>query len=90
MFTPIITEKSLKDAKAGKYTFRFEINVTKYQIKNIIEKAFGVHVKSVKTANSKGEKKLTMMRRKKTVKPSKKAIVTLAEKEKIDLFEAKK
>lgn len=90
MFTPIITEKTLKDAKSGRYTFRFSKTTTKYQIKQIISKAFGVHVKSVSTINSKGETKTTMMRRKKRVMPSKKAIVVLADKEKIDLFEAKK
>ncbi|KKQ26280.1 MAG: 50S ribosomal protein L23 [Microgenomates group bacterium GW2011_GWC1_37_12b] len=90
MLIPIITEKSLKDAKAGRYTFRFPKNTTKYEVKAIVEKTFGVHVTSVKTMSQKGGTKTTMMRKKKTVKPSKKAIVTLKDKEKIDLFEAKK
>jgi len=90
MLIPVITEKSLKDAKAGRYTFRFPKNATKYKIKAAVEKTFGVHVTGVKTMSQKGGVKTTMMRRKKTIRPSKKAIVTLKDKEKIDLFEAKK
>lgn len=90
MLIPVITEKSLKDAKAGRYTFRFEKSTTKYEIKAMVEKTFGVHVTNVRTIAQKGETKLTQMRRKKNVKPSKKAIVTLKDKETIDIFEAKK
>jgi large subunit ribosomal protein L23 len=86
---PIITEKSLQDAKEGYYTFRVDNSLTKYQIRKLISEVFGVNVKKVRTINQKGEKKRTNQGRIKIVKPSKKAIVTLSEKEKIDIFESK-
>jgi len=84
---PILTEKSLKDAKKGKYTFYVGMNLNKYQIKELIEKAFKVNVVKVRSMVKKGEEKRTMQGMKKTVKPKKKAVVTLKEKEKIDIFE---
>jgi large subunit ribosomal protein L23 len=41
---PIITEKSMSAAKEGKYTFRVDRNVNKHQIKQLVEKVFGVNV----------------------------------------------
>lgn len=90
MLEPIITEKSTKLAEDGKYTFRVEFGLNKFQIKKLIEEVFGVHVTSVRTAKIAGEKKRTILGRKRIIKPSQKAIVTLKEKEKIDLFETKK
>ncbi len=87
---PIMTEKSLELAKKGSYTFRVEVGLGKYGIKKLIEEVFGVHVRTIRTMNIKGEIKRTLSGRKRRVMPSKKAIVTLAEKEKIDLFETKK
>jgi large subunit ribosomal protein L23 len=71
---PILTEKTDKEAKKGKYTFLVERSATKNQIKAHLEAAFGVHVKKINTL---------------LVKKGKKAIVRLAEKEKIDLLETK-
>jgi large subunit ribosomal protein L23 len=90
MLEPIITEKSTKLADEGKYTFRVDIGQTKFQIKKLIEDVFGVHVTNVRTARIAGERKRTAQGRKRVVMPFKKAIVTLKEKEKIDLFETKK
>ena len=87
---PIITEKTLELAKNGKYSFRVEVGLRKHQIKKLVEETFGVHVKRIWTMNVKGEIKRTLRGRKKRIMPSKKAIVTLAEKEKIELFETKK
>ncbi|KKQ97851.1 MAG: 50S ribosomal protein L23 [Candidatus Woesebacteria bacterium GW2011_GWB1_39_12] len=87
---PVITEKSTKLAEAGKFTFRVDIGLNKYQIKDLIEKVFSVHVTSVKTIKEHSEVKRTARGRKRIIKPQKKAIVTLREKEKIDLFETKK
>jgi ribosomal protein L23 len=87
---PIVTEKSLDLAKKGRYTFRVEVGLRKHQIKRLIDEIFGVHVKTIRTMNIRGEVKKTLSGRKRRVMPSKKAIVTLAEKEKIDLFETKK
>ena len=71
---PILTEKTDRGAKKGSYTFAVSRNVDKNQIKAFIEAVFGVHVKKINTVF--------------TAK-SKRAIIKLAEKEKIDLFETK-
>jgi len=88
--TPVITEKSTSLAKSGKYTFRVDKNLTKIDIKNLISKIFGVKVLGVHTIKERGEIKRAFSGRRKIVKPSKKAIVTLSEKDKIDLFETEK
>lgn len=87
---PVVTEKSLELSKKGKYTFKVEVGLRKHQIKKLIEDVFAVHVKNIWTINMKSENKRTLQGRKRRIMPSKKAIVTLAEKEKIDLFETKK
>ena len=63
--------------------------LNKYEIKRMIGELFDVHVVSIRTISEHGEIKKNMMRRKKVIKPSKKAIVTLREKEKIALFDTK-
>jgi large subunit ribosomal protein L23 len=87
---PVITEKSMKLAEDGKYTFRVNPSLTKYDVKKLIEETFQVKVLNVYTLNSKGEVKRTMSGRRKIIKPAKKVIVKLGEKVKIDLFETKK
>ncbi|OGM19451.1 50S ribosomal protein L23 [Candidatus Woesebacteria bacterium RIFCSPLOWO2_01_FULL_37_19] len=87
---PLITEKSLSASRNGKYTFRVDKGLNKYQIAILIEKTFGVHVTSVRTLKQAGELKKTLSGRKRIIQPGKKAIVTLKEKEKIDLFEESK
>lgn len=86
---PVITEKSIEEAKKGNYTFYFKVNFTKDQIRVVIERIFKVKVTKVRTMNYKGQVKKTYTGRKKVVKPKKKVIVTLAQKDKIDLFEEK-
>ena len=87
---PIITEKTTNDATNGRYTFLVDKNLNKFQIKQLVEETFGVHVVSVATINMHAEKKRTISGKIKKIKPTKKAMVTLKEKESIDLFEEKK
>lgn len=87
---PILTEKSMTGAKTGQYSFWVPVSMSKFQIKELINKAFGVHVVSVKTQNRKGGIKTTLMRRKIKVLSQKKAVVTLKDKETISLFEVEK
>ena len=87
---PVISEKSLSDAKKGYYTFYVNRGLTKYQIRKMISDLFGVTVIKVRTMNLRGGVRKNYLGKKVTRKPKKKAIVTLKEKEKIDLFEEKK
>ena len=89
-FKPVITEKSMRLAEEGKYTFKVGKSLNKHKIKRLISEAFDVHVTGVRTINYSGGVRTTPMRRKKVIKPYKKAIVTLREKEKIDVFEKAK
>ena len=86
---PVLTEKSLDQAKKGFYTFYVDPSMNKYSIKFLIEKTFEVHVTSVKTMNYKKEIKKNMKGKKQVKKAKKKTMVTLKEKEKIDIFEEK-
>lgn len=85
---PIITEKSMKDAGEGKFTFAFYIKATKRDIKKAIEEKFNVHVKSVATIITKSRQKMANNRRAKIlISAWKKGMVRLAKGEKIDLFD---
>jgi len=87
---PIFTEKSSLAAKSGEYSFWVEKSLNKYQIKELVESAFGVHVTKVRVANEKKLSKRTMRGQNITKMPRKKAIVSLLAKEKIDIFEEAK
>ncbi len=54
---PIITEKSSMAMQQGKYTFKVSKKATKIDIKNAVEKLFGVKVLEVRTINVKGKPK---------------------------------
>ncbi len=87
---PIITEKTTLLTKDHKYTFRVGKTMSKSEIRQLVSKTFGVKVLGVNTISERGEVKRGLSGRKRIVKPTKKAIVMLSEKEKIDLFETKK
>lgn len=88
--TPVLTEKSMSEAEKGNYTFFVDKNMNKGQIRKAVEDTFGVNVIRIRTMNVAGEVKRTNRGNKKIIKPKKKAIVVLKEKEKIDLFEEAK
>ena len=90
MLKPVFTEKSTKAAKQGKYTFWVEPNSDKMGLKSQIGKLFGVHVVSIKTIKKAGEKGRTARGKKFNKLASKKAIVTIKDGEKIDIFEESK
>lgn len=87
--TPIISEKSLDEAKNGFYTFKVNKNLNKHQIRELVESAFNVTVDEVKTLNIKARVKRTIWGKTKRVQAVKKAVVTLKGKDKIDIFETK-
>lgn len=81
---PVITEKSQLAISNGQYTFKVDPKANKTEIKNAIEKLFKVKVASIKTLNEK-PKKRRVGRYTGLTNRSKKAIVTLAEGQSIDL-----
>jgi len=86
---PVLTEKSMKLAEEGVYTFYVDRRLTKNQIRQVVNETFDVHTVRVRTITVPGETKKTIRGYKKVVKSRKKALVSLQEKEKIDLFEVK-
>jgi len=81
---PVITEKAMKGAEHSQVTFEVAMTATKPQIKAAVEAVFGVKVKSVNTVRQAGKTK--MFRGTKGVRNEvKKAIVTLAEGQSIDV-----
>lgn len=86
---PHITEKTYRlIQEKNSYTFSVERTATKGQIKEAVEKTFGVKVLSVQTTMVAGKTKHTGTKRTAVVQPDKKkAIVTLAKGMKIDLFD---
>ncbi len=81
---PIITEKAEALKENGQYCFRVSEKASKPEIKEAIEKLFNVHVKKINTINIQTKKKRVGRYYGRT-NHGKKAIVTLAEGETIDL-----
>ena len=84
IIAPVITEKSAAAAEKNVYTFKVASEANKIQIKKAIEAAFGVKVEKVNTLNTKAKAKRVGRYTGKT-KTYKKAIVTLAEGQSIDV-----
>lgn len=81
---PLITEKgSNLSVKENKYFFRVDPKANKIEIKDAVEKIFNVKVASVNTLNVLGKMKRVRYRQGRTSN-WKKAIVTLAQGQKID------
>lgn len=86
---PIITEKYSAMANKGRYAFVVEKTANKVEIKNAIEKAYGVTVNSVNTMNYIGKVKTRYTHAKimtGLVKKAKKAVVTLKKGNTIDFY----
>lgn len=85
-FRPVFTEKSIKLAKAGGYTFWVLPSLTKNQIKSLFEKALNVKIKLIKTLNYKKSEKRNF-RGKIVTKPAMKKAILFLKSGKIDVFE---
>jgi large subunit ribosomal protein L23 len=82
---PVVSEKSYGLLDENKYTFLVHPDANKTEIKIAVEKVFGVKVWGVNTINRAGKRKRTRTgwgRRNAT----KRAIVTVAEGDRIDIF----
>jgi large subunit ribosomal protein L23 len=84
---PVVTEKTSAAYQArGEYVFQVASDATKPAIRSAIEKLFGVKVTGVWTMNVRG--KMRRMGKTSGTRPNwKKAIVTLREGDKIEIFE---
>jgi large subunit ribosomal protein L23 len=87
---PVITEKMTAiSEKLNRYAFIVDTRANKIQIKEAIEKLYGVKVVAVNTMNYEGKSKSRYTKSgviTGKVSDTKKAIVTLAEGETIDFF----
>lgn len=81
---PVITEKSQMQKANGQYVFKVDPKANKTEIKLAIEKIFNVKVTKISTINEKPKKK-RVGRYTGMTNRSKKAIVTLAEGDSIEL-----
>lgn len=83
---PLITEKNTELQAQGKYFFEVAKEANKLQIKQAVEKAFGVTVMATNVMTVPGKKR--RMGKNEVLSPSwKKAVVTLKSGDKIELFE---
>jgi len=85
LLAPVVSEKSYTLLDQNKYTFVVRPDANKTQIKIAVEQVFNVKVTSVNTLNRQGKTKRTrtgLGKRKNT----KRAIVSLAEGHRIDIF----
>jgi len=83
---PLITEKGTMLAEAGKYAFQVDQAANKLQIKEAVERAFNVTVLKVNVMVMPGKMRRVGRSRGMTSE-WKKAIVTLAEGERIEFFQ---
>lgn len=85
---PVISEKSLKDASMGKYTFLVNKKANKTEIKKAIEETFEVKVVKIMTNITKGTTtRNTRVGRKVSEFSDKKARVQLAKDQSIGIFD---
>ncbi len=85
LLAPVVSEKSYGLLDEGKYTFLVSPDANKTQIKIAVQEVFGVKVISVNTSNRQGKRKRTRAGWGKRP-DTKRAIVSLAEGERIDIF----
>ncbi|MBA2272751.1 MAG: 50S ribosomal protein L23 [Actinobacteria bacterium] len=86
ILAPVVSEKSYELLDQNAYTFRVHPRANKTEIRQAVEAIWDVRVLNVNTLNRKG--KVKRFRLKTGRRPdSKRAIVKLAEGDRIDLFE---
>jgi len=85
LIRPVISEKSYRLADDGKYTFIVRPGSNKTEIRKAVEEIFGVRVTAVNTSNRPGKRRRTRFGWGKRP-DTKRAIVSLAEGESIDVF----
>jgi len=86
VIAPVVSEKSYGLIDEGTYTFVVHPDANKTEIRQAVEAIFGVRVAKVNTMNRKGKRKRFGMKYGRR-KDSKRAYVTLAEGDEIDIFD---
>lgn len=88
IIAPVVSEKSYALMEAGVYTFKVHPTASKPQIRDAVQEIFGVKVEKVNTLNRQGKRKRNRRTFTYGKRPdTKRAIVTLAAGESIDLFQ---
>jgi len=85
---PVISEKSYAQIDQNKYTFEVAPTAKKEEIRQAIEEIFKVHVTAVNTIKMRGKRKRQGWTSGRT-RDWKKAIVTLREGDRIEMFEVR-
>lgn len=85
---PVISEKSYAQIDKNKYTFEVAPTAKKEEIRQAIEEIFKVHVTAVNTIKMRGKRKRQGWTSGRT-RDWKKAIVTLREGDRIEMFETR-
>ena len=85
LLAPVISEKSYGLLDENKYTFLVRPDANKTQIKQAVEQVFGVRVTGVNTSNRAGKRIRTRRGFGKRA-DTKRAIVSLADGDRIDIF----
>jgi large subunit ribosomal protein L23 len=87
IYRPVVSEKTYGLLDEGKYTFEVDPRSNKTEIKQAIEKIFDVKVTGVNTLNRQGKRKRRGLIVGKRI-DVKRAIVSLADGDEIELFDA--
>jgi len=87
LLAPVVSEKTYSLLDENKYTFLVHPDANKTEIKIAVEKIFGVKVTAVNTINRKGKARRTRNGVGKR-KDTKRAIVSVAVGQSIDIFSA--
>jgi large subunit ribosomal protein L23 len=84
---PIVTEKSTLLQEQSKYVFEVDKRASKTEVKDAVERSFSVKVRAVRVLSITGERKRRANGRWLQQRSIKKAVVTLAPGQSIQLFE---
>ena len=87
LLAPVVSEKSYGLLDENKYTFLVRTDANKTEIKVAVEKIFDVKVTAVNTINSQGKTRRTRYGLGKRPN-TKRAVVSVAEGQRIDIFTA--
>ncbi len=85
---PVVSEKSYNLLEQNVYTFKVHPSASKPEIRDAVESIFGVRVLKVNTLNRKGKRKRNRRNFTYGTRPTvKRALITLAEGDSIELFD---